>query len=84
MRQNIYIPLWLDLLYQAYRQARRKARNLHSTMVRFIIYKNESDDGSEEFIYSPLWLDLLCRQQRSCSCGHDYLHSTMVRFIICF
>ena len=33
----IYIPIWLDLLCQAYRQAHQKAQNLHSNMVRFII-----------------------------------------------
>ena len=38
----IYIPLWLDLLFEKYETEGVFKKNLHSTMVRFIIYR---DDG---------------------------------------
>ena len=34
-------------------------RNLHSTMVRFIIRPDERSIKSVRVIYIPLWLDLL-------------------------
>ena len=36
---SIYIPLWLDLLYISYISLATNSLNLHSTMVRFIIWK---------------------------------------------
>ena len=33
----IYIPIWLDLLYQQEQQAQQQVLHLHSNMVRFII-----------------------------------------------
>ena len=41
---NIYIPLWLDLLYSINRCVLFQTKNLHSTMVRFIIsFRHYSD-----------------------------------------
>ena len=37
---EIYIPLWLDLLYAQAEHKSLYPRNLHSTMVRFIIFKS--------------------------------------------
>ena len=34
---EIYIPIWLDLLYYFYRGKKNLLSNLHSNMVRFII-----------------------------------------------
>ena len=36
--KNIYIPIWLDLLQNNITQCRTEKINLHSNMVRFIIY----------------------------------------------
>ena len=33
----IYIPLWLDLLFLVWKEFSMTMKNLHSTMVRFII-----------------------------------------------
>ena len=34
---NIYIPIWLDLLYNKKNEDDKKKNDLHSNMVRFII-----------------------------------------------
>ena len=36
---NVYIPIWLDLLYKSHSILQRVLQSLHSNMVRFIIYK---------------------------------------------
>ena len=36
---EIYIPIWLDLLFLKGREFNRKREDLHSNMVRFIIQK---------------------------------------------
>ena len=41
MSKNIYIPIWLDLLFGRFQQMHPHFLNLHSNMVRFIIKKYE-------------------------------------------
>ena len=55
----IYIPLWLDLLSLDWQEFWTYAKNLHSTMVRFIIDDYSEATNKNQFIYIPLWLDLL-------------------------
>ena len=38
---EIYIPIWLDLLYESDERRARRLYDLHSNMVRFIIQPNE-------------------------------------------
>ena len=40
--KEIYIPLWLDLLYLLLFNADKMRQDLHSTMVRFIIKEYNS------------------------------------------
>ena len=55
----IYIPIWLDLLLKALRQYGQRRKNLHSNMVRFIIYSYFYLFLVFLHIYIPIWLDLL-------------------------
>ena len=36
-KSDIYIPLWLDLLYNYFPPTLKSKEDLHSTMVRFIM-----------------------------------------------
>ena len=56
---QIYIPLWLDLLLFNLSSTYELRFNLHSTMVRFIIYHTFITYFDYVSIYIPLWLDLL-------------------------
>ena len=38
--KNIYIPIWLDLLFEKVAQRIENNINLHSNMVRFIMFSN--------------------------------------------
>ena len=40
--KKIYIPIWLDLLFKDVNSSNASYDNLHSNMVRFIIYKSFS------------------------------------------
>ena len=44
----IYIPIWLDLLYLVTRDYACDRINLHSNMVRFIIYERRARDSRAE------------------------------------
>ena len=55
----IYIPIWLDLLYKKLDYQNIKKKDLHSNMVRFIIWFKEFMDSDVDKIYIPIWLDLL-------------------------
>ena len=37
----------------------RELKNLHSNMVRFIIYNKNKEVSGWDYIYIPIWLDLL-------------------------
>ena len=48
----IYIPIWLDLLFVSYSKYNVHVVNLHSNMVRFIIYKSiESSPPKIKFTF---------------------------------
>ena len=47
----IYIPIWLDLLSTKEERATVVQRNLHSNMVRFIIYARLVDTG-KNFVFT--------------------------------
>ena len=56
---NIYIPIWLDLLYITEKKIILLYAYLHSNMVRFIIKDSERLYNESNNIYIPIWLDLL-------------------------
>ena len=56
--------------------------DLHSNMVRFIIYEVQVLNMLIAMIYIPIWLDLLLKGAYKQPKGHANLHSNMVRFII--
>ena len=56
---HIYIPIWLDLLFVIGKLDKDIIRDLHSNMVRFIIWFKEFMDSDVDKIYIPIWLDLL-------------------------
>ena len=58
-RLKIYIPIWLDLLFVIGKLDKDIIRDLHSNMVRFIIWFKEFMDSDVDKIYIPIWLDLL-------------------------
>ena len=43
---NIYIPIWLDLLYFNYKEQQEEQKDLHSNMVRFIIKKTGTSSSN--------------------------------------
>ena len=81
-KSEIYIPIWLDLLFQLYEWKVIHSIYLHSNMVRFIINELEIIKKFATKIYIPIWLDLLCRRHCRKKSIHGNLHSNMVRFII--
>ena len=83
-QRRIYIPIWLDLLYNALRELEQQNKDLHSNMVRFIIFTNSSTTSCGAFIYIPIWLDLLSNLCLALYSILRNLHSNMVRFIILF
>ena len=58
-REEIYIPIWLDLLFIEYEVDGIPITNLHSNMVRFIIFSFPNHLYLHIKIYIPIWLDLL-------------------------
>ena len=80
----IYIPIWLDLLYDKDLWKRLENENLHSNMVRFIIIIFFSIHFIINQIYIPIWLDLLFFFKKVLDKIYFNLHSNMVRFIIFF
>ena len=60
----IYIPLWLDLLFKNRFLRIHDERDLHSTMVRFIMSSRAIAFEELCEIYIPLWLDLLYNFER--------------------
>ena len=56
---KIYIPIWLDLLFNNFGIVSSAVIYLHSNMVRFIIVINPSIMTLSDSIYIPIWLDLL-------------------------
>ena len=61
LNELIYIPIWLDLLFQYSRTIVQLRIYLHSNMVRFIICIFSLASISTKDIYIPIWLDLLCK-----------------------
>ncbi len=78
----IYIPIWLDLLFEKSYSHSLDYQDLHSNMVRFIIQSKVSIPRQYMIIYIPIWLDLLFNKTLIVPCGKCHLHSNMVRFII--
>ena len=78
----IYIPIWLDLLYSLSSLFRLSFIDLHSNMVRFIIYYTFIRYMYYISIYIPIWLDLLWDAEAVIYEVWEDLHSNMVRFII--
>ena len=56
--------------------------DLHSNMVRFIIFLMRCQRFLSSLIYIPIWLDLLSRSALIDKDTFVDLHSNMVRFII--
>ena len=81
-RDNIYIPIWLDLLFSHLHFLYPCPSHLHSNMVRFIMSLNISAVYELNLIYIPIWLDLLSEKKELDSLFSAHLHSNMVRFII--
>ena len=81
--ENIYIPIWLDLLCVSYYFVYDIRNNLHSNMVRFIMKTTKSKWIVRTSIYIPIWLDLLSFAVLVNFVQSFNLHSNMVRFIIC-
>ena len=79
---NIYIPIWLDLLFKTNNNQKHRRKNLHSNMVRFIIGRDKTSIKQVVRIYIPIWLDLLSASILLSQLTEMYLHSNMVRFII--
>ena len=79
---NIYIPIWLDLLWQIISVIYKVIKHLHSNMVRFIIGRNNITSGtSREFTFQYgqiYYVDYILYVGMSVY----HLHSNMVRFII--
>ena len=59
LQEKIYIPIWLDLLYNRINDRIDYYMHLHSNMVRFIMVTNQSTKNIPVNIYIPIWLDLL-------------------------
>ena len=59
VKEQIYIPIWLDLLCWLECVPGDIFNYLHSNMVRFIIKLNKIFHAILELIYIPIWLDLL-------------------------
>ena len=79
---RVYIPIWLDLLYERTPKIERIDYGLHSNMVRFIIYFRRlilSIKPAFTFQYGQIYykenLEYLIAKEES-------LHSNMVRFIM--
>ena len=50
--KSIYIPIWLDLLFEQYKYGHKGFSDLHSNMVRFIIYmEKEFKEEINEFTF---------------------------------
>ena len=78
----IYIPIWLDLLYQ---QTYQKQCQAHSFTFQYgqIYYTTlRSSTFRRNIIYIPIWLDLLQCYKQQITQTKENLHSNMVRFII--
>ena len=78
---KIYIPLWLDLLFRFILKLELKMKNLHSTMVRFIIPIRSSRKFIKSNLHSTMvrfiiFIPIQKKKRRA------NLHSTMVRFIM--
>ena len=56
---RIYIPIWLDLLLIMLSCQSTNYYDLHSNMVRFIMYNARQILYRVVQIYIPIWLDLL-------------------------
>ena len=80
--QNIYIPLWLDLLFQSFPNPRLHVIKFtfHYGQIYYLILELFCE--AEITIYIPLWLDLLYKAELRTTAQSEDLHSTMVRFII--
>ena len=62
---DIYIPIWLDLLFGRFQQMRPHFLNLHSNMVRFIIFSSRKFGGQDNgftFQYGQIYYQLWQRQ----------------------
>ena len=59
-----------------------EGEDLHSNMVRFIIYEIDVYKTKHNIIYIPIWLDLLYINDEQAEYNFANLHSNMVRFII--
>ena len=66
--RQIYIPIWLDLLFKSECKANNHNRHLHSNMVRFIINAEIFGYRPVYDIYIPIWLDLLFVYQTIIAC----------------
>ena len=81
-RNRIYIPIWLDLLSTSLPKQVLGEPNLHSNMVRFIIYKLYITIQLEKkftFQYGQIYYTAKTKQEALDAAD---LHSNMVRFII--
>ena len=81
-QEAIYIPIWLDLLLIVEANKTKDYFNLHSNMVRFIIYRDlKSILQKSQFTFQ--YGQIYYLEQEKCSAKEQqYLHSNMVRFII--
>ena len=52
--QKIYIPIWLDLLYERALFESKDELNLHSNMVRFIIIACDNEQILFEYLHSNM------------------------------
>ena len=81
-RERIYIPIWLDLLFDLLHNFRFRLFYLHSNMVRFIMNSILKTVQHLKKIYIPIWLDLLSYPRVDELLYLYHLHSNMVRFIM--
>ena len=63
VKNAVYIPIWLDLLYRKAKSTIMNNIGLHSNMVRFIIEEEENNAFRRNSVYIPIWLDLLLYEE---------------------
>ena len=81
LKRVIYIPIWLDLLFQREYNAQQQS-NIYIPIWLDLLLSFGILSQQLEIIYIPIWLDLLCLFIQEQYYEKDNLHSNMVRFIM--